>query len=68
MALTTFDRELYEQELREEGLASGIAQGEAKVLLETVENLQKNLNITLEDALAAIGKTMKDYEAAKMIN
>lgn len=68
LALTTFDRELYEQELREEGLASGIAQGEAKVLLETVENLQKNLNISLEDALAAIGKTMKDYEAAKTIN
>ena len=57
LALTTFDRELYEQGLREEG--------ELKTFLENVQNLQRNLNLSLEDALSAIGKTMKDYEKAK---
>ena len=61
LALTTFDRELYEQGLREEGEA----RGEGKSLLDSVNNLQKNLNLSLEDALNALGKTMKDYEKAK---
>ena len=77
MALTTFDRELYEQGLREEGEKIGETRGEArgevrgkelgegKSLLESVNNLQKNLNLSLEDALNALGKTMKDYEKAK---
>lgn len=59
MALTTFDRELYEQGLREEG--------ELKTLLENVYSLQKNLNISLEEALSALGKTMKDYEKARAV-
>ena len=65
LALTTFDRELYEQGLREEGEARGKELGEGKSLLESVNNLQKNLNLSLEDALNALGKTMKDYEKAK---
>ena len=73
LALTTFDRELYEQGLREEGEKIGEARGEArgkelgegKSLLESVNNLQKNLNVSLEDALNALGKTMKDYNKAK---
>ena len=59
LALTTFDRELYEQGLREEG--------ELKTLLENVQSLQKNLNLSLEEALSALGKTMKDYEKARTI-
>ena len=73
LALTTFDRELYEQGLREEGEKIGEARGEArgmelgegKSFLESVNNLQKNLKLSLEDALSALGKTMKDYEKAK---
>ena len=65
MALTTFDRELYEQGLREEGELIGVARGEGKKLLESVANLQKNLHLSLEDALYAIGTTMGDYEKAK---
>lgn len=69
LALTTFDRELYEQGLREEGEkigeARGVELGEGKSFLESVNNLQKNLNLSLEDALSALGKTMKDYEKAK---
>ena len=69
MALTTFDRELYEQGLREEGESIGEARGEArgegKSLLESVNNLQKNLKLSLEEALNALGKTMQDYEKAK---
>lgn len=61
LALTTFDRELYEQGLREEGESIG----EGKKLLESVANLQKNLHLSLEDALCAIGATMEDYEKAK---
>ena len=61
LALTTFDRELYEQGLREEGEA----RGEGKSLLESVNNLQKNLKLSLEDTLNALGKTMTDYEKAK---
>ena len=61
LALTTFDRELYEQGLREEGEVIG----EGKKLLESVENLQKNLHLSLEEALNAIGTTMRDYEKAK---
>ena len=59
LALTTFDRELYEQGLREEG--------ELKTLLENVQSLQKNLNWSIEEALSALGKTMKDYEKARTI-
>ena len=65
LALTTFDRELYEQGLREEGEAIGEARGEGKKLLESVANLQKNLHISLEDALSAIGASVADYEKAK---
>lgn len=69
LALTTFDRELYEQGLREEGESIGEARGEArgegKSLLESVNNLQKNLKLSLEEALNALGKTMQDYEKAK---
>jgi hypothetical protein len=65
LALTTFDRELYEQGLREEGELIGVARGEGKKLLESVANLQKNLHLSLEDALYAIGTTMGDYEKAK---
>ena len=61
LALTTFDRELYEQGLREEGEVIG----EGKKLLESVENLQKNLHLSLEEALNAIETTMRDYEKAK---
>ena len=63
LALTIFDRELYEQGLREEGEA----RGEGKTLLENVENLQKNLKLSLEEALNAIGKTMEDYENARNV-
>lgn len=65
LALTTFDRELYEQGLREEGESIGEARGEGKSLLESVNNLQKNLKLSLEEALNALGKTMQDYEKAK---
>ena len=65
LALTTFDRELYEQGLREEGESIGEARGEGKGLLESVDNLQKNLKLSLEEALNALDKTMKDYEKAK---
>lgn len=65
LALTTFDRELYEQGLREEGELIGVARGEGKKLLESVVNLQKKLHLSLEDALCAIGATMEDYEKAK---
>ena len=65
LALTTFDRELYEQGLREEGEAIGEARGEGKKLLESVANLQKNLHLSLEDALGAIGATITDYEKAR---
>ena len=65
LALTTFDRELYEQGLREEGETIGEARGEGKSLLESVGNLQKNLELSLEEALNALGKTIKDYEKAK---
>ena len=67
LALTTFDRELYEQGLREEGEARGKAIGEGKNLLQNITNLQNNLNLSLEEALNAIGKTMEDYEKARNV-
>lgn len=67
LALTTFDRELYEQGLREEGETRGKKLGEGKTLLEIVESLQKNLDMSLDEALKAIGKTMEDYEKAKNV-
>ncbi len=42
MALTTFDRELYEQGLREEGEARGRILGEQKNLVETYQEFGKN--------------------------
>ena len=65
LALTTFDRELYEQGLREEGETIGEVRGEGKSLLESVGNLQKNLKLSVEEALNALGKTIEDYEKAK---
>ena len=56
MALTTFDRELYEQGLREEGEAIGEARGEArgiilgeqKNLVETYQEFRKSKEETIE--------------------
>lgn len=48
-------------------IAEGAAHGEAISLLHSIENLQKNLKLSLEDALHAIGKTMEDYEKAQQL-
>ena len=52
MALTTFDRELYEQGLREEGEARGeargIVPGEQKNLVETYQEFGKNKEETIK--------------------
>ncbi len=47
-----------------EAIKKIVAKGESKNFLENLANLQKNLHLSLEDALSALGKTMKDYEEA----
>ena len=47
LALTTFDRELYEQGLREEGEARGKALGEQKTLVETYQEFGKSKEETV---------------------
>ena len=41
--------------------------GKILEFLQMVENLQKNLKLSLEDALKAIDKTMEEYENAKRV-
>ncbi len=50
-----------------EGRAEGIAEGRAIGLIENIENLQKNLKLSLEDALNAVGENLDNYKKAKMI-
>ncbi|MBR4026316.1 MAG: hypothetical protein IKJ01_01990 [Lachnospiraceae bacterium] len=52
---------------RIQGIEEGTVKGKLLEFLQTVENLQKNLKLSLEDALKAMGKTMEDYENAKRV-
>lgn len=42
-----------------------LKEGEARSLISCVEQLQKNMQISLEEALKNLGKTLEDYEEAK---
>lgn len=53
--------------LVKESKSEGRREGEATNFLQMLENLQKNMEFSLESALAALGKTLEDYENAKAI-
>ena len=46
----------------------GRQEGEAYNLLDNIINLQKNMHLSLEAALQALGKTMEDYNKAKSLS
>ena len=49
------------------GIEKGKEIGEARALIGIVENVQKNMNCTLEEALRTVGKSLEDYEKAKKL-
>ena len=53
---------------RQEGERLGRQEGEANNLLDNIINLQKNMQLSLEAALQALGKTMEDYNKAKSLS
>ena len=73
LALTTFDRELYEQGLREEGekigeargAARGAARGEARGIVETYQEFGKSQEETMEKLMDKLG--VSEAEAKESI-
>lgn len=53
-----------EAEAEKRGIECGLERGEAKALLDSVANIQANLQFPLEGALKVLGKNREDYEAA----
>jgi len=62
LALTTFDRELYEQGLREEGEARGKAIGEQKNLVETYQEFGKSKEETVTKLMDKFQLSRKQAE------
>lgn len=50
---------------RAEGRAKGHAEGRASELLTNIERLQSKMNLTIQEALDILGKTISEYEDAK---
>lgn len=50
---------------KEVGRSEGRSEGLLEAFVENVETLSRNMNITIEQAVANLGKTMTDYEKAK---
>ena len=48
-----------------EGRAKGHAEGRASELLTNIERLQSKMNLTIQEALDILGKTISEYEDAK---
>lgn len=48
-----------------EGRAEGHAEGRASELLTNIERLQAKMNLTIQEALDILGKTISEYEDAK---
>ncbi len=69
--MTRLGQMLYDngrQEGKQEGERLGRQEGEACTLLENIVNLQKNMQLSLEAALEALGKTMEDYNKTKSLS
>ena len=49
------------------GIEKGKEIGEARTLMDIIENVQKNMKCSLEDALKTVGKTLAAYEKAKKL-
>ena len=56
MTLRMIEREKYNE---------GINQGKAGSLVNSVDNLIKNLDLSLEEACTALGSSVQEYEKAK---
>ncbi len=62
MTLDMIERERYN-----EGVIDGISVGQASKLVESVENLIKNLDLSSEAACNALGSSIRQYEEAKKL-
>ena len=54
MLLTEFDRELYEKDLREEGLEAGLEKGRKEAILANIRTIMQTLNLTEEQAMQVL--------------
>lgn len=52
--LTEFDRELYEKDLREEGLEAGLEKGRKEAILANIRTIMQTLNLTEEQAMQVL--------------
>ena len=63
--LSTFNKELYEKNLKQNAYEDGIQTGMKTSRVESVENIMKNLNVNVEEACRIIGITFEEYKQAK---
>ena len=67
--LSTFNKELYEKNLKQDayeaGHEAGMLVGKGSMLISSVENVMKNLNVSAKEACKIIGITLEEYEKAK---
>ena len=62
MYLHEFDRELYEKDIRDEGIAQGIAQGSHKSAVETAKSLFLMNVLTLVQIASATKLSLEEVE------
>lgn len=63
--LSTFNKELYEKNLKQDAYEAGHEDGKDIMLISSVENVMKNLNVSAEEACKIIGTTLEEYGKAK---
>ena len=63
--LSTFNKELYEKNLKQNAYEDGIKTGIESARIENVENLMRNLQISAEEACKLLGITIEEYKQAK---
>ncbi len=67
MVLTEFDEKAFAEDMREEGRIEGLAKGHADEKLESIKKLMKNLSLSSEKAMEALGIPAEEYEKYKAL-
>ncbi len=48
-----------------EGMSHGVSQGKSQTLVHSIDNLMKNLSLSLDEACRAVGSSREEYQRAK---
>ena len=65
MSIYEFDEEKFKKAERKYGYSQGVEEGRIRELVESVEQVMKNLPVELEKACAILGTTVEEYQNAK---